>query len=96
MEPNQEYPPEQFIPERFLDKECPTMSPYTWAFGFGRRCGTQLSRAGLEADPCRRICPGKALAEESLFVLIANLLATLDISAPPGGLKYGFESRVSW
>ncbi|EKM52333.1 uncharacterized protein PHACADRAFT_164255 [Phanerochaete carnosa HHB-10118-sp] len=77
MEPNPKYPPEQFIPERFLDKEYPTPNPTTWAFGFGRR-----------------ICPGKTLAEESVFVLISTLLATLDIQAPPEGLVPKFESRA--
>nr|BAL05172.1 cytochrome P450 [Phanerodontia chrysosporium] len=77
MEPNAKYPPEQFIPERFLDAEHPTPNPNTWAFGFGRR-----------------ICPGKALAEESLFVLMSTLLAMFKICAPPEGIKPEFESRV--
>lgn len=36
--PNAKYPPEEFIPERFLDDEVYTMDPSLWAFGFGRRC----------------------------------------------------------
>ena len=32
-----------------------------------------------------RICPGKLLGEASIFILIATLLATLDISPPPEG-----------
>lgn len=37
FQPNANYPPKQFIPERFLDDGCPTVDPSTWAFGFGRR-----------------------------------------------------------
>ena len=32
------YDPHAFVPERFLDKEVPTMDPSSWAFGFGRWC----------------------------------------------------------
>ncbi|KAJ7618383.1 cytochrome P450 [Roridomyces roridus] len=34
----------------------------------------------------RRICPGKHLAENSVFIIISSLLATLDISLPPNGV----------
>jgi cytochrome P450 len=32
----------------------------------------------------RRICPGRALAENSLFAAIAGILATFNISRVPG------------
>jgi len=38
----------------------------------------------------RRICPGKALAENSLFILVASILASLDISKD-GTLEPEFE-----
>ena len=36
-EPNAKYPPEAFLPERFLDPDVPTTDPCTYIFGFGRR-----------------------------------------------------------
>ncbi|GJE83988.1 cytochrome P450 [Phanerochaete sordida] len=78
MEPNAKYPPDQFIPERFMDKEHPTPHTSTWAFGFGRR-----------------LCPGKAFAEEALFASIATLLATLEIRPPREGLAPEFYSRIT-
>ncbi|KAF4596290.1 hypothetical protein EYR38_007667 [Pleurotus pulmonarius] len=56
------YPPEVFMPERFLD-ENPPVDPNSYAFGFGRR-----------------ICPGKQLAEHSVFIVIASILAAFSIS----------------
>ncbi|GJE90601.1 cytochrome P450 [Phanerochaete sordida] len=63
--PNERYPPDDFIPERFLDNEVPTTDPSLWAFGFGRR-----------------LCPGKALGETNIWILIATLLAVFDVSPP--------------
>ncbi|KAK7461271.1 hypothetical protein VKT23_008447 [Stygiomarasmius scandens] len=37
LEPNSKYPPDQFIPGRFLDDTQSIIEPSTWAFGFGRR-----------------------------------------------------------
>ncbi|TFK49132.1 cytochrome P450 [Heliocybe sulcata] len=37
FENNAKYPPEQFIPERFLDEQVSTPDPASWLFGFGRR-----------------------------------------------------------
>ncbi|KAJ3972753.1 cytochrome P450 [Lentinula raphanica] len=36
-ESNPKYPPQEFIPERFLDPLVPTIDPSVYAFGFGRR-----------------------------------------------------------
>ncbi|OBZ74343.1 O-methylsterigmatocystin oxidoreductase [Grifola frondosa] len=45
----------------------------------------------------RRICPGKAMAENSVFVLITGILAAFDISPPEGGLTPRFgPSLVSY
>lgn len=68
FEPNEKYPPKQFIPERFLDPACPTTDPYTWAFGFGRRG-----------------CPGKGVAEASVFILIATFLSSVNVHPPKNG-----------
>ncbi|KIP07601.1 hypothetical protein PHLGIDRAFT_70797 [Phlebiopsis gigantea 11061_1 CR5-6] len=68
----------EFIPERFLDDDCPTADPSTWAFGYGRR-----------------VCPGKLLGEGNTFIVMATLLATLDIASPDGKpLVPEYESRM--
>ncbi|KAF5350156.1 hypothetical protein D9756_009108 [Leucocoprinus leucothites] len=67
--PHPQYDPQEFIPERFLDKTHNVIDPLTYAFGFGKR-----------------VCPGKALAENSVFAIIANLLLTFDIQPPGGGV----------
>src|ERR1700761_7168699 len=35
--PDNVYPPDQFLPERFLDNDHTTLDPTSWVFGFGRR-----------------------------------------------------------
>ncbi|VDC07343.1 unnamed protein product [Peniophora sp. CBMAI 1063] len=70
FEPNPRHPPEDFIPERFLDIESMSVDPASWAFGFGRR-----------------ICPGKLLGENNIFILISTLLVSFKILPPEGGYK---------
>ncbi|KAI0314890.1 cytochrome P450 [Amylostereum chailletii] len=78
FEPNPKYPPAQFMPERFLDPDHPTVDPSTWAFGFGRR-----------------ICPGKQLGENSVFIFITALLASLNFSEPSEGkLVQEFDNHL--
>ena len=72
-----------------------------------RRPGRSASRVGEQSSaqnvaffpssysntqpPPRRICPGKALGENSVFILIATLLAMFDIAPPDdGNLKPDF------
>lgn len=65
------------------------MSPSEYVFGFGRRYVYVITynrhRKGCSHTNgfARRICPGKYLAENSIFVIIANILALFNISAPP-------------
>jgi cytochrome P450 len=65
------YPnPEQFMPERYLDRlpsgawstRADVRDPRDFCFGFGRR-----------------ICPGLHIAEQSLFAMVATVLQTLSI-----------------
>ncbi|KAI0033249.1 cytochrome P450, partial [Vararia minispora EC-137] len=57
------YPPREFHPERFLDKDHPVVDTASWAFGFGRR-----------------ICPGKLLAENTLFILMSTILTVFKLT----------------
>jgi len=59
------YPePEQFMPERFL--------------------GKMDSEAARQVDAVfgfgRRVCPGKAFAESSIFLIMSNIIATMDLT----------------
>ncbi|KAG6914605.1 hypothetical protein DXG01_016368 [Tephrocybe rancida] len=71
-----EYPPEKFVPERFLGNN-PPIDPSTYCFGFGRRYGQPVPRASKLIQP--RICPGRMLAENAVFLMTANILKSFDI-----------------
>ncbi|KIJ32790.1 hypothetical protein M422DRAFT_265423 [Sphaerobolus stellatus SS14] len=57
--------PNQFMPERFLNKAARRDPEVTGAFGYGRR-----------------ICPGRHMAQNLLFIEIASILQNFDISGP--------------
>ncbi|KAJ7133367.1 cytochrome P450 [Mycena epipterygia] len=65
--PDPEFSPDEFIPERFLQRQpgIEVPDPATYVFGFGRR-----------------ICPGKSLAENSLYIAIAYLLHCFSFQTP--------------
>jgi hypothetical protein len=42
-EPNEKYDPEEFLPDRFLDKTQNVVDPHSYYFGYGRRCVLQLT-----------------------------------------------------
>ena len=73
--------PSVFNPERFL-KENPDPDPYAFAFGFGRRFVMRdlIDAPVSDAIIHSRECPGKMLADNTLFIAIAMMLATFDIS----------------
>ena len=79
--------PEEFHPERYLGAE-PSLQPSSFTFGFGRRCVNPLqveSHAHTlpeRVSSLRRICPGQAFADQSLWLAIANIVATFDILKP--------------
>lgn len=48
-----------------------------------------------DRDAVTRICPGKALGDASVFILIATLLSIFDIAPPPHGMEdIQFESQL--
>lgn len=79
--------PHNFKPERFLgfDGQTLELDPRTIAFGFGRRCAIYIiltcnfDESVYPLHSCR-ICPGKDLAETSLFLTIARIIAYFNIS----------------
>lgn len=75
--------PHTFWPERFLPQPAGPGEPQPeCAFGFGRRCAGRRFRlfpvSELKTTRCR-ICPGRYLAEASLWIVVATLLSTFDI-----------------
>ena len=93
-EPSAEFDEHSFVPERFLAPNVSAPDPGKWAFGFGRRSGDSLEMY-LFLLTMHRICPGKALAENSLFVIIAGILSVFDISTPvEGDLKVAFSPNL--
>jgi cytochrome P450 len=81
------YPdPHTFRPERFLEPVTPEMerkrNPKNYVFGFGRRSVFRfykfISREAILTLHDRQ-CPGLDLAHSSVWLLIASVLATLDI-----------------
>lgn len=81
--------PCSFNPERFLSEDSTPANPTEYIFGFGRRyvhvCMIGVIRVPNLRTTVRRACPGRYLAENSIFVIIANILVLFDISAPPKG-----------
>ena len=84
-----------FRPERFMVPTTPEMerkmNPKHYVFGFGRRwvllCVVSmislffnLQFYSLLTHSVTRLCPGNHLIDSSVWLLIASMLATLDIS----------------
>ncbi|KIJ60639.1 hypothetical protein HYDPIDRAFT_116936 [Hydnomerulius pinastri MD-312] len=62
-------PPEQFEPARFLEDHLPRPAVDPLTYTFGFG---------------RRICPGRFLGDNSVFLFISGLIATFEISMPEG------------
>ncbi|EJF64334.1 cytochrome P450 [Dichomitus squalens LYAD-421 SS1] len=79
-DPDEYSDPLSFKPERFLDRvgesKFPERDPIDFAFGFGRR-QVQLHSTYL-------ICPGRHLADASLFITCASILHVYHIQPPIG------------
>ena len=75
------YPdPMVFNPERFLG-ENPQMDPADVTFGFGRRICPDTFVLIHEPVLCSRITIGRVLADASMFISCAMVLAVYDITS---------------
>jgi hypothetical protein len=76
-----------FQPERYLTETKPTSQlptePLKYVFGFGRRwAAAHINLLGIAnaISLIFRVCPGMHYADDALFIQIASILATFDIS----------------
>ncbi|KAK4031782.1 hypothetical protein C8A01DRAFT_21053 [Parachaetomium inaequale] len=94
--------PFRFWPERYLSKgQGGNGEPLPVGnFGFGRRYATrnELMPDHQNANSKRSICIGRNLAENSLLIVLATMLATVDIDWPLGadGKPAPFEPEWSF
>lgn len=94
--------PSTFYPERFSPQNGEPL-PVNTTFGFGRRYETltaPLTHLLMETRP--RICPGRHLADASIWIVVVSILATFDIlpakdengdDIPP---EVKFCTKLSW
>ncbi|KAI1790237.1 cytochrome P450 [Ganoderma leucocontextum] len=104
-DPNEYSDPGTFNPERFLDPDAPVQDPRRFAFGFGRRyCSSSGRSRGLCVSPLLtlfgnvfRICPGRHLAEATVFMVCASMLHVFDIKPPvdSNGVPVKVEYKVT-
>lgn len=59
-------------------------NPEDIAFGYGRRYVGYLWSLCIPHSS-GRVCPGRYFAEQSLFMVVSNVLYALNITAPLGG-----------
>lgn len=83
--PNPEiFQPERYIKDGLLNPDAP--NPASVVFGFGRRQACPPHRTRVPSlSLFNRICLGKNLADASLFINVASVLHTFNISVPPDG-----------
>lgn len=82
----------KFRPERYLilthngklELDPSVRDPNTIAFGFGRRYGSSvhMEETLFMTDGLSRICPGRFLADQTLFATVVTILSTLSITPP--------------
>lgn len=72
--------PDIFEPERFLRPD-PPLDPSLYGFGFGRRYALTFATPRLSPQyfVFNSACPGKAMAEDAIFIMIVCILAAFDV-----------------
>lgn len=72
-----------FKPERHLSPGGKLFQgPATLSFGFGRCAALHFLLFSVDFSPKRRHCPGKYLADQSVWATVVSTLATLRIGKP--------------
>lgn len=73
-----EFNPDRFIKEGKLNAD--VKDPSHIAFGFGRRYSTSFPFKTLVISLFLRICPGRHMAFSAIWIAIASMVATFDIT----------------
>lgn len=81
----EDYPePDLFIPNRFMGmspEDAERTDPRNYIFGHGRRrVSPSFQISWMSINFAYRICPGRRFADISIWLAIASLTATFDIS----------------
>lgn len=102
-DPEVYHSPMEFYPERFLS---PTRAsdPDSPVLGNGRSGSSNIKYPEQDVRDFvfgfgRRICPGKELADATLFMAAAMSIAVFDLQVPEGGREPGFEFKpgtIAW
>ena len=74
-----------FKPERFMEadpEKKKLMDPRNYIFGFGRRWSKIWVLLLLSLIYLSRRCPGSDLVDSTIWLLLATMIATVDISMP--------------
>jgi len=77
--------PLEFRPERYLKNgkiNPEVLDPDVAAFGFGRRSVSLYGFIVQSSDIWHRLCPGRHLAHDTLFILITSVLSVFNILPP--------------
>ncbi|KAI6476293.1 hypothetical protein MCOR18_007080 [Pyricularia oryzae] len=83
--------PDEFLPERYMPRGSITIGQTKDDAAPGRGESLPIGNFGFG----RRICIGRTLAENSLLIVFATILATLEIG-PPGGEDGQEDQDVQW
>jgi len=75
-----EFRPERYLKNGKINRE--VLDPDVAAFGFGRRSVSLYGFIVQSSEIWHRICPGRHLARDTLFILISSVLSVFDILPP--------------
>ncbi|KAG6826833.1 hypothetical protein H0H92_014251, partial [Tricholoma furcatifolium] len=77
--------PTKFDPTRYFPTPEGRGEPFpVGVWGFGRRFGARVTTMHHPLLTWTRICPGRYLADSSLWIAVVNVLSTLHISKTIG------------
>jgi cytochrome P450 len=76
------FPPEEFVPERFIPAAGRVIpaDPRDYVFGFHKRSVPRGTIRDIRSRSSSSVCPGRALAWNNTVLMVASLLATFDFA----------------